>query len=1000
MRRWPHRKLVQWTGRASKAAAGTVWYIEGRGVAGGIPDREAQAMGSAVMVKLERLRRETDGDQTHWVPYDPPRIERFLLTCAHVVTDTSAATGARSFGEVVAWSPGRSFRRWPADAAPRRGGQGIEDLGGQQVRPELGPNIVPDGDARETRSRACSDWVLLSFGPDPPAYVAQGQAVERWGDIDADDRDVSIVGYPGGSLGWAKEHAVSPMRLPGFHFERKDDGQGHIVLAGADETRPGMSGGGVFLADGALAGVHRAAFDPGMERHSVAAESILSWLAERGWRPPPELARTGSSSARLFVSLAALAFVSIAGAWWGYDAPEARVCVQVKIGERVASADGKPMLLQPLEGLQLSLRSDWMRSPALAPLTDKDGRACFAPVALKREDGSRAYPFRIYCDNAPAMLATYAPLMVSPHGVEADGRRRDPDPDLAGFVGANATVHLSAVGQATVQAAHLSAAVQSRDAAAGPQNLVDDIASAAQAQALTPAARDRAVDAWATSLQRSRPVLSASQWVEAGRPDQRVDRVRVVNAVGAYFEDGNRKATGFVVDERSVVVPAFAVDPSAKRRWMVFGDRPSDDASGHVELGEVQLGDAGIAGESRWRVAVVTASSRLPAAPEFSALRKDEAQGIAVIGFPARDARTPPSFQRALLAAYGVRSAMTGEAWRPERTARTVDHDATTMGGTAGAPVVDELTGAVVGMHLGGTFGQGLYKRNFAVGTPNLLAQIKNPLATSPSITQPVAETITDPLQLGSSLPRFAGYDGAFLGFPLALPEPSSWTARRHVGPALHYLHYSVVMHPSRRMALVAAANVDRSLIVRVPRDPDLWLLDPRIPPGAQPDRTLFDNNEIDRGHLISRGALAWGLPDIAGLAARSAFYWPNATPQHARLNQGAWARLEKRVFEELQPQSRRVSVFAGPVHDDGDWVYRGWSVPRRFWMVAVFSAPSTAANAPVHAFLVEQYRAGAHSSSEPEWLAWDDNAKEVRLEDIEQATGLQFPAAIRRSVK
>lgn len=950
------------------------------------------------MVKLERLRRDEVSGEAQWVPYDPPRIERFLLTCAHVITDASTAPSGRPFGEIVAWAPGLTFRRWPADAGPRRSGQGIEDLGGRQVHVELGPAVL-HSDALEASSRASNDWALLSFGPDPPAYVAEGRAVERWGYIDADDHGVSIVGYPGGSLGWDREHVVSPTRVAGFRFERKDDGRGHIVLAGADETRPGMSGGGVFLADGALGGVHRAAFDPSMERHSVASESILTWLTERGLRPPPEPARTSSSSARFVVALVAI--VSMVVAWWWYDAPQAQVCVQVKIGERVIGADGKPMLLQPLEGLQLSLRSDWMPSPALAPLTDKDGRACFAPVNLKRDDGTKAYPFRIHCDNAPEVLATFAPLMVSPHGMEADGRRRDPDPDLASFVGANALVHLSAVGQSTAQATQLSAAVQRRDATAGPQNLVDDIDTAARAQALTPEARDRAVDAWANALQRSRPVVPASQWTGAASSSQHVDRVRAVNAVGAYFEDGNRKATGFVVDERSVVVPAFAVDPDAKRRWVVFNDRPgADGASGRVELGELQLGDADTAGQGQLRVAVLAARGKLPSAPKFATLNKGESASIAVIGYPERDARTPASFQSALQAAFGLRSAMTGRAWRSDGEARTLDHDATTTGGTAGAPVVDERSGAVVGMHLGGSFDQGLYKRNFAIGTANLQAQIRLPPASSLPTPQGVPTTPADPLQLGSSLPRLAGYDSAFLGFPLPLPEPSSWSARRQVGPSLDYLHYSVVMHPTRKMALLAAANIDRSQTVRVPRDADLWSFDPRIPLGGQPDRTLFDSNEIDRGHLVSRSALAWGPPDTAELAARSAFYWPNATPQHAHLNRGAWLRLEKRVYEELQPQSQRVSVFAGPVHDDADWFYRGWPVPRRFWMVAVFSAPSTGAKAPVHAFLVEQYRAGTTTARGPEWLALSEDAIEVGLEDIEQVAGLQFPAAIRRSTR
>ena len=96
-------------------------------------------------------------------------------------------------------------------------------------------------------------------------------------------------------------------------------------------------------------------------------------------------------------------------------------------------------------------------------------------------------------------------------------------------------------------------------------------------------------------------------------------------------------------------------------------------------------------------------------------------------------------------------------------------------------------------------------------------------------------------------------------------------------------------------------------------------------------------------------------------------------------------------MYEQLQPQSTRVSVFAGPVHDKTDWTYRGWRVPRRFWMVAVFSPPSAGAKAPVHAFMVEQYSDRPVTSDEPEWMSRTDDAKEVRLDDVEKATGLKF---------
>jgi hypothetical protein len=47
------------------------------------------------------------------------------------------------------------------------------------------------------------------------------------------------------------------------------------------------------------------------------------------------------------------------------------------------------------------------------------------------------------------------------------------------------------------------------------------------------------------------------------------------------------------------------------------------------------------------------------------------------------------------------------------------------------------------------------------------------------------------------------------------------------------------------------------------------------------------------------------------------------ATPRHTSFNQGSWMRLESQVYQELESQSLRLSVFAGPIEDPADIIYR-----------------------------------------------------------------------------
>src|SRR3954469_7755231 len=69
-----------------------------------------------------------------------------------------------------------------------------------------------------------------------------------------------------------------------------------------------------------------------------------------------------------------------------------------------------------------------------------------------------------------------------------------------------------------------------------------------------------------------------------------------------------------------------------------------------------------------------------------------------------------------------------------------------------------------------------------------------------------------------------AGYDPAFLG--VQVPMPVLTTPEPTV--ELHYLHYSVLFRPDRRLAAVTALTMDGARLVQVDRT-DEWRLDPRL---------------------------------------------------------------------------------------------------------------------------------------------------------------------------
>lgn len=236
------------------------------------------------------------------------------------------------------------------------------------------------------------------------------------------------------------------------------------------------------------------------------------------------------------------------------------------------------------------------------------------------------------------------------------------------------------------------------------------------------------------------------------------------------------------------------------------------------------------------------------------------------------------------------------------------------------------------------------------------------------------------------------GYREDFLELPVPLP------GREAFGDAasaeLTYHHFSIVMHRPRRLALFTAVNIDGRASTRLRRDPDRWIVDPRLPPGEQTDESLYRDNQLDRGHLVRRLDPAWG--PLARAANDDTFHFTNATPQHHDFNAGQtlWAGLEDYILHNADNRDLAVSVFTGPVLHDDDPPYRGVALPRQFFklvaMVTTTNQLTVTAYLLSQEALLEEFAARAEEFSFGAYRTF-----QVPVRRIAALTGLELQAHI-----
>lgn len=211
-------------------------------------------------------------------------------------------------------------------------------------------------------------------------------------------------------------------------------------------------------------------------------------------------------------------------------------------------------------------------------------------------------------------------------------------------------------------------------------------------------------------------------------------------------------------------------------------------------------------------------------------------------------------------------------------------------------------------------------------------------------------------------------------------------------GALIDHHRYSVVFNSERGFAIFTAHNIDGATIIPsgvIPRK-DRFRLDPDVPSNLQVDNDRgYVNNPWDRGHLVRRRALHWGDQGDAEKADNESYFWTNIAPQHEKLQDSAWGKIENWMLDFADNNDKQACVFTGPVYalDDPEFQNRPDEVPIKipagFWKVFVIKRRTDIRTA---GFLVWQ-----RDFDKPEPETFDPVLEQVRITTIEFLAGLSF---------
>jgi endonuclease G len=242
-----------------------------------------------------------------------------------------------------------------------------------------------------------------------------------------------------------------------------------------------------------------------------------------------------------------------------------------------------------------------------------------------------------------------------------------------------------------------------------------------------------------------------------------------------------------------------------------------------------------------------------------------------------------------------------------------------------------------------------------------------------------------------------AGYDAAFLGERIEAPQLDTSLSRDAIlldgSEVIPYTHFSLALSKKRRFPFWVGWNIDGGSLKKLSRSGIPFVKDARLPAAAQVGNELYEDNRLDRGHIARRVDLVWGSLSEANKANTDSFFYTNITPQMDDFNQssknGLWGELEDAVFDDVDVDDLRVSVFGGPVFQGDDRTFRGVKIPREFWKVIAFTEQRVL---KAKAFLLTQNLIQLEALDLDEFRVF-----QVTLGELEDRIRLHFPAALHK---
>ncbi|QMU26841.1 DNA/RNA non-specific endonuclease [Adhaeribacter radiodurans] len=273
-----------------------------------------------------------------------------------------------------------------------------------------------------------------------------------------------------------------------------------------------------------------------------------------------------------------------------------------------------------------------------------------------------------------------------------------------------------------------------------------------------------------------------------------------------------------------------------------------------------------------------------------------------------------------------------------------------------------------------------------------------------------------------ANLENYKGYSEAFIHPELPLPLPRLQAEQQaDLAPVTgttnnlaNYINYSLVLSQSRGFPYFVASNIDGGLFKKVSRT-DNWRKDSRIDYAHQWGEELYKarKSDFDKGHMTKREDVQWGQTTLeARAAADTTFYFTNAVPQRAELNQQIWADLENYILHtESVPNNLRIAVFTGPVLRPSDPVFvtkvlgREVQLPTLFWKVVIFTKDNQQLNRVGFlmgqekllrkAKIVKSEAVEATAFATERFMEFEDaETYQVNIATIEELTKLTLPPA------